>query len=30
MNGIDISGWQPANVTELVKDYDITGSYEAA
>lgn len=22
MNGIDISGWQPANVTELVKDYD--------
>ena len=22
MNGIDISRWQPANVTELVKDYD--------
>lgn len=22
MNGIDISRWQPANVTEIVKDYD--------
>lgn len=22
MNGIDVSAWQPANVTEIVKDYD--------
>lgn len=22
MNGIDISAWQPANVTEIIKDYD--------